>query len=188
LRRASLCGNGRHGVTVGGRTTTQTLCEPEDQEDVGRSRRYVIGRAPSADLFQPTRGWAITSTRGSGSKLRTSYGPRRPNSAHLNGQLWTSATSGSRSRTVEARSGGQGVASSNLASPTEKRTSAQPPSRCFELGLLLIDLSTICFSMLVHVAAAEIHISNRTRLRFWHNGAHRETTCCHVRQTPGVAQ
>src|SRR5215211_226006 len=52
------------------------------------------------------------------SKLRTSYGPRRPNSAHLNGQLWTSAISGSRSRTVEARSGGQGVASSTLASPT----------------------------------------------------------------------
>jgi hypothetical protein len=28
----------------------------------------------------------------------------------------------------------------------------------------------------------------RTRLRFWHRGAHRETTCCHVRPTPGVAQ
>ena len=56
---------------------------------------------------------------GSGAKLRTNYGPRRPNSAHLNGQRWTPAISGSRSTTVEARSGGQGVASSNLASPTK---------------------------------------------------------------------
>jgi hypothetical protein len=39
-----------------------------------------------------------------------------------------------------------------------------------------------------HVIAAEIHYLISTRLRFWHNGAHRETTCCHVRQPPGVAQ
>jgi hypothetical protein len=30
----------------------------------------------------------------------------------------------------------------------------------FELGPFLIDLSTICFSTLVHVAVAEMHISN----------------------------
>jgi hypothetical protein len=43
---------------------------------------------------------------GSGTKLRTNYGPRRPNSAHVNDQPWTPATSGSRSTTVENRSGG----------------------------------------------------------------------------------
>jgi hypothetical protein len=53
-------------------------------------------------------------------ELRTKYGPRRPSSAHLNGQPWIPATSSSRPRSVEARSGGQGVASSNLASPTIK--------------------------------------------------------------------
>jgi hypothetical protein len=41
-------------------------------------------------------------------KLRTSYGPRRPNSAHLDGQPWTQAIKGSRSTTVEARSGVKG--------------------------------------------------------------------------------
>jgi hypothetical protein len=52
-------------------------------------------------------------TRLSDGGLRTNYGPCRPNSAHLNGQPWTPAISGSRSTTVEARSGGQGAASSN---------------------------------------------------------------------------
>ena len=60
----------------------------------------------------------LARAAGVGVKLRTSYGPRRPNSAHFNGQPWTPAIGGSRSTTVEARSGGQGVASSNLASPT----------------------------------------------------------------------
>jgi hypothetical protein len=41
-------------------------------------------------------------------KLRTNYGPRPPNSAHVNGQLWTPAISGSRSTTVEARSSVKG--------------------------------------------------------------------------------
>src|SRR5512133_525696 len=66
-------------------------------------------------------GLAITSAPWSGTKLRTNYGPRQPNSAHLSGQQWIPATSSSRSATEEARSGGQGVASSNLASPTSKR-------------------------------------------------------------------
>jgi hypothetical protein len=74
--------------------------------------------------------------QGSGSKLRTSYGPRRPNSAHLNGQLWTSAISGSRSRTVEARSGGQGVASSNLASPTKPIHPIRPSRTCIQPAFL----------------------------------------------------
>jgi hypothetical protein len=47
-------------------------------------------------------------TRLSDGGLRTNYGPCRPNSAHLNGQPWTPAISGSRSTTVKARSGGQG--------------------------------------------------------------------------------
>jgi hypothetical protein len=64
-------------------------------------------------------GWT-TLDRHEWGELRTNYGPRRPNSAHLNGQRWTPAISGSGSTTVEARSGGQGVASSNLASPTEE--------------------------------------------------------------------
>jgi hypothetical protein len=46
------------------------------------------------------------------------YGPRRPNPAHVNGQRWTPAICGSRSTTVVARSGGQGAAGSNTASPT----------------------------------------------------------------------
>jgi hypothetical protein len=54
----------------------------------------------------------------SGAKLRTNYGPPRRNSTHLDGQPWSPASNGSRSTTVEARSGGQGVASSNPASPT----------------------------------------------------------------------
>ena len=59
----------------------------------------------------PLTGLAITSAHGVGAKVRTNYGPRRRNSAHLNGQPWSPASSGSRSTTVEARSGGQGVAS-----------------------------------------------------------------------------
>jgi hypothetical protein len=68
--------------------------------------------------FLASRGIGIQGRHGNGAKLRTSYGPRRPNSARLNGQPWTPAISRSRSTTVEARSGGQGVASSNPASPT----------------------------------------------------------------------
>ena len=64
--------------------------------------------------------------------LRTSYGPRRPNSAHLNGQPWTPAISLSRSTTVEARSGGQGVASSNLASPTKPIHPIRPSRTCIQ--------------------------------------------------------
>ena len=77
----------------------------------------VEGRSPPSTATTigstPTYLWV-------GAKLRTNYGPRRPNSAHLNGQPWTPASSDSRSTTMEARSGGQGVASSNLASPTKR--------------------------------------------------------------------
>jgi hypothetical protein len=55
---------------------------------------------------------------GNGAKLRTNCGPRPPHSAHLDGQRWTPAISGSGATTIDTRSGGQGVASSNLASPT----------------------------------------------------------------------
>ena len=58
--------------------------------------------------------------KGSGVKLRTNYGPHPPSSAHLNGQPWTLAGRHSLSTTVKPRSGGQGVASSNLASPTKQ--------------------------------------------------------------------
>ncbi len=57
---------------------------------------------------------------GNRTRPRTNYGPRRPNSAHLDGQPWTPAISGSGSTSVDVRSGGQGVASSNLASPTRR--------------------------------------------------------------------
>jgi hypothetical protein len=76
----------------------------------------------SARLFsrQRRRGVGQFARYGSGAKLRTNYGPRRPNSAHLSGQPWTPVRRHSRSTTVKARSGDQGVASSNLASPTMK--------------------------------------------------------------------
>src|SRR5215207_4083495 len=54
-----------------------------------------------------------------GCGLRTNYGPGRPNSVHVHGRQRTSMRGRSRSATEKARSGGQGVASSNLASPTE---------------------------------------------------------------------
>jgi hypothetical protein len=59
----------------------------------------------------PRGGWETTD------QLRTTTAP---NSAHINGQPWTPASSGSRSTTVLAGSGDQGVASSNLASPTSE--------------------------------------------------------------------
>ena len=54
---------------------------------------------------------------GSGANYGTVTGTTPLNSAQVNGQRRTPAISGSRSTAVEARSGGQGVASSNLASP-----------------------------------------------------------------------
>jgi hypothetical protein len=51
---------------------------------------------------------------------------------HANGQQWTPATSDSRSTTVEARSGGQGVASSNLASPTKPIHPNRPSRTCIQ--------------------------------------------------------
>jgi hypothetical protein len=69
-------------------------------------------------LSSSLTGLEITSAPCEWGELRTNYGPRRSNSAHINGQPWTPAINGSRSTTLAARSGGQGVASSNLASPT----------------------------------------------------------------------
>jgi hypothetical protein len=71
-------------------------------------------------LSSSLTGLEITSAPCEWGELRTNYGPRRSNSAHINGQPWTPAINGSRSTTLAARSGGQGVASSNLASPTVK--------------------------------------------------------------------
>jgi hypothetical protein len=59
-------------------------------------------------------------------KLRTKYGPRPPYSVQANGQQWTPAASDSRSTTADARPGGQGVASSNLASPTSRCRMVMP--------------------------------------------------------------
>jgi hypothetical protein len=88
----------------------------------------VEGRSPPSTATTigstPTYLWV-------GAKLRTNYGPRRPNSAHINGQPWTPASSGSRSTTVMARSGGQGVASSNLASPTSQCRIITPGQSAF---------------------------------------------------------
>ena len=70
------------------------------------------GTRPEADWQNPDQAMWV------GAKLRTNYGPPRPNSAHINGQPWTPASSDSRSTTVMARSGGQGVAGSNPVSPT----------------------------------------------------------------------
>jgi hypothetical protein len=53
-------------------------------------------------------GLAIRSAPWRGTKLRTNYGRRQPTSAHLSGQPWTPATSSSRPRSVEARSGVKG--------------------------------------------------------------------------------
>ena len=70
-------------------------------------------------LSSSLTGLEITSAPCEWGELRTNYGPRRSNSAHINGQPWTPAINGSRSTRLAARSGGQGVASSNLASPTD---------------------------------------------------------------------
>jgi hypothetical protein len=74
-------------------------------------------------LSSSLTGLEITSAPCEWGELRTNYGPRRSNSAHINGQPWTPAINGSRSTTLAARSGGQGVASSNLASPTSETPS-----------------------------------------------------------------
>jgi len=69
------------------------------------ARIFAFGSCAVAgsDRYRARRRWTVTSR----AELRTNYGPRRPNSAHLNGQPWTPATSGSCSATVEAQSGGQ---------------------------------------------------------------------------------
>ena len=51
-----------------------------------------------------------------------------------------------------------------------------------------VDFSALSLGKLLHLVVAEMHTLIRTCLRFWHDGASRETTCCHGRQTPGVAQ
>ena len=87
---------------------------------------------------------AVTSGTGECAELRTNYGPRRQRWANINGQQWTLARSRSRSAIVTARSGGQGVASSNLASPTSKRPIRMPNSS-FEVVLFqdhLYELTT----------------------------------------------
>jgi hypothetical protein len=42
-----------------------------------------------AQIHCADRGWRSRAGQGRGANLRTSYGPSRPNSAHLNGQPWT---------------------------------------------------------------------------------------------------
>jgi hypothetical protein len=79
-----------------------------------RSGLFWTWHSPRDGLANPDQAMWV------GAKLRTNYGPQRPNSAHLNGQPWTPASCCSRSTPVEARSGGQGVARSNLASPTRQ--------------------------------------------------------------------
>ena len=88
--------------------------------------------APADRLSSSLTGLANHERAMEWGELRTNYGPRRPNSAHINGQPWTPAISGSRSTTVEARSGGQGVASSNLASPTNTLHAIRPSRTCIQ--------------------------------------------------------
>jgi hypothetical protein len=82
------------GAYFGSRLPTQTV---------------PMHRTPPSERTPPWPRLRNESVRGSNPpytilKLRTNYGPRPPNSAHVNGQLWTPAISGSRSTTVEARS------------------------------------------------------------------------------------
>jgi hypothetical protein len=125
-----------------GATQTEAVSVPLKGRRSRPQRRSAVGSRVAADTESPSssscrrsmlrlssrhrRREADTRADGVGNheramgvgKLRTNYGPQRPKSAHLNRQPWTPAISGSRSTTVGARSGGQGVASSNLASPT----------------------------------------------------------------------
>ena len=111
------------------------FAEPAAARPLMICRRRPTSRAPrvAAPRWPPTTldpghhgadGLAIGPTphhnqAGKVSQLRTSYGPRRRNSAHLNGQPWSPTTCHLRSATA-ARSRGQGVADSNLASPTTR--------------------------------------------------------------------
>jgi hypothetical protein len=109
---------------------------PLASRGVSRPDRAATRSGEPRAATSPSRpGLVITSAR-AGAKLRTNYGPRPPNSARVNGQRWTPAISGSRSTTVEARSGGQGVASSNLASPTKRSIPSDPGRTCIQPAFL----------------------------------------------------
>ena len=101
-----------------------------------QAKTDVVGGGGSEDevragLDNPT-GLATTRAPWERAKLRTNYGPPRPNSPHFNGQPWTRAMSGSVSTSVDDRSGGQGVASSNLASPTKQIHPIRPSWACIQ--------------------------------------------------------
>ncbi len=103
-------------------STALMTCLSRGRRQAKRQRECANHAVPTAvlEMALARGGWANPNqAMWVGAKLRTNYGPRRPNSAHLNGQPWTPAGRHSRSTTVKPRSGGQGVASSNLASPTK---------------------------------------------------------------------
>jgi hypothetical protein len=112
-------------------TSTRTTPPPDQLRQVSLRHRPSTDQRRSGGRLppRPTRlacgyerrsaDWQSRARHGNGAKLRTNYGPRRPNSAHFNGQPWTPAIGGSGKTSVDVRAGGQGVASSNLASPTK---------------------------------------------------------------------
>jgi hypothetical protein len=106
--------------------------------DSGRSRKNAVTSPLKGVLSQildaktepdtALDGGCQSRARQVGAKLRTSYGPRRPNSAHVNGQRWTPAICGSRSTTVATRSGVKGSRVETSPARPGKRPSRMPNS------------------------------------------------------------